>query len=445
MNKYKKDFPIFSNKKELTSFKESILDNKKYYVNKDFDYETCAYLDNAATSMICSDALNSVIEYDLFYRSNVHRGGHYLGDKSTDLYEDSRSVVSDFIGAVVPSEVVFTSGSTDSINLLVNSIKGIFKKGDIVLVSEAEHHSNFIPWKVLANDLGIEVKSIPLSDEGFVDIKSVQVDWSSVKVVSFTYVSNVLGVINDPKDIVKYIKKRVIESKKLNSGDEHVKENYPIIILDAAQAVSRIPINVKKLGIDAMFFSGHKMYGPMGIGVLWINRDIRERVKPYKTGGGMVESVVCNTNDECEIVYKDFPECLESGTPNVSGAVGLASACKYINKVGIDNIRKHEKFLLDYTFKEMDKLGDFEIYGSKNPEDKAGVISFNYKGIPAHDLASILDVEGVAVRSGYHCVMSWHKKKSIAGSVRVSLGIYNDESDIDKFINAVKKAKAIIL
>jgi len=431
MNKYKKDFPIFSEKLKKEFNKIGLIDESSSYINKNFNYENFAYLDSAATSMICENALRGVVEYEMYYRSNVHRGAHYLANKSTELYEEARKTIAKFINATVPSEIVFTKGATDGSNLIANSWgKHNLRKGDVILLSDSEHSSNSFPWESLADEIGCEINYIPTNKKGFLDLKSIKTDWTRVRVVAFPYVSNVLGVINSPKEVSKYVKKRVIEAKKLKGSDKNKKKYYPIIVLDGSQAVGKLPINVQKLGIDFLFFSGHKMYGPMGTGVLWMNRDLLNNMYPYQTGGGMLDG------------YKE--KIFEVGTPNVSGAIGLSLSAKYIESIGFDNIREHELEILKYTFQKMEDMGCFDIYGSKNPNEKSGVISFNAKNIPAHDLAAILDVEGVAIRAGYHCVLKWHKDNKYYGTARISFGIYTTKSDIDKFLKAVDKAYVIL-
>ena len=384
-----------------------------------------AYLDSAGTSQISKFVLDAVYDFETNHRANVHRGVHTLSEEASEMYEAARLKVSKFIGAVVPSEVVFTSGATESINIAAFSWGAHnLKKDDIVLVSEIEHHSNFVPWQEVCRMTGSQIKYIPIDNNGDLDIKNTNVDWSKVKLVAFTQVSNVIGRVNEVKDIVKNIKKAVGENQ------------MPKILVDGSQAVSHLPVNVQSFGIDFYAFSGHKMYGPMGIGVLWIKRDIFEELRPVKFGGGMINEVTYEKS-----TFAQMPEFLEAGTPNVSGAVGLGFACDYINQIGIENIIKHDTILMDYALNKLCEDKDIIIYGSPN----SSLIAFNVKNIPSHDLASVLDTCGVAVRSGHHCVMPWHKNQDVTTTARLSFGIYSDFSDIDQLILGISKAKGIFL
>lgn len=399
----KKDFPIF---KRVISGKRLV------------------YLDNAATSQVPMQVMNAVIDFDSNHRANVHRGLHTLSEEATKMYEEARETVAKFIGAVVPEEVVFVRNTTEAANLIAFSwIRNNLHKDDIILVSEVEHHSNLVPWQNLSKEMGFEIKFIPINSEGLLDIKSVNTDWEKVKFVAFNHVSNILGSVNNVKEISKYVKGK---SKNVR------------IFVDGAQSVPHIKINVQGYGIDFFAFSGHKMCGPMGIGVLWVNRNIFGELKPYNVGGGMIKEVTLEDAN-----YTVMPEFLEAGTPNVSGAIGLAAACHYLNSVGLENIHEHEKELTKYALEKLSERSDVEIYGSQNPEIKGGLITFNLRNIPSHDLASILNTEGVAVRSGQHCNMPWHKEH-VSTSTRLSLYFYNTKEDIDILIGGLDKAQKIL-
>lgn len=403
--KYKSDFPIL---------KRLINGNR------------LAYLDNAATSQVPTQVLDAVFDFETKHRSNVHRGVHTLSDESSNMYDESRKKVSDFIKAVVPEEVVFTSGSTDSLNLVAFSWgRKNLKKGDIVLVSEIEHHSNLVPWQEVCKEVKATLKYISISDSGSLDFKNINVDWSKVKFVSFTHISNVIGKVNNVKDIVKHIKKCI--------GD---KNKMPRILVDGSQAIAHIPVNMQKLGIDFYAFSGHKMYAPMGIGVLWVNRKIFNELTPSKFGGGMINEVSFK-----DISFAKMPEAFEAGTPNVSGAIGLAAACDYLSNIGMEKVMDHDREITEYAISRLNEDNNAVIYGFPD----SGVISFNIKKIPSHDLATVLDSVGVAVRSGHHCVMPWHKKQSITTTVRMSFAIYTCKEDIDQLIKGIHKAKELFL
>ncbi|PJC23661.1 cysteine desulfurase [candidate division WWE3 bacterium CG_4_9_14_0_2_um_filter_35_11] len=388
-----------------------------------------AYLDSAATSQISKYVLDAIYDFEVNHRANVHRGVHTLSEEASQMFEDARLKVSKFIGAVVPREVVFTSGCTDSINLVAYSW-GLsnLKRGDVVLVSEVEHHSNFVPWQEVCKMTGAEIKYISVDSNGDLDIKNTNVDWEKVKLVAFTQVSNVLGRIIDVKNVVKIIKKGYPSKIRATL--------MPKILVDGSQAIAHLPVNVQSFGIDFYAFSGHKMYGPMGIGVLWVNKEIFDELKPFKFGGGMINEVTYENSN-----FADMPERLEAGTPNVSGAIGIGAACDYISNIEIKNIVDHDKSLMDYVVSKLREDKDVIIYGSPN----SSLISFNVKNIPSHDLASVLDTCGVAVRSGHHCVMPWHKKQNVTTTVRVSFGIYSGFDDIDQLMEGIKKAKGMFL
>ncbi len=412
-NKWKKDFPILERK---------------------INNHQLVYLDNSATSQMPRQVLNAVIDFETNHRANVHRGIHTLSEESTDLYEQSREKVAKFIGAVVPSEIVFVRNTTEGINLVAHSWgKNNLGKGDIILTTEIEHHSDLVPWQIIAKENGCRLEFIPLDKNGMHDIKNTKVDWSKVKLVALSHVSNVLGTIIDIKEIVKYIKKRTAE----------VKSSMPKILIDGAQSVPHMHMNVQKLGIDFLTFSGHKMCAPMGIGVLWISRDIVSEMGVYLTGGGMIDQVEYRS-----ATYAKVPEKFEAGTPNVSGAIGLAAACDYLSCIGMDKIREHEIELTKYAIDQLKKRGDTNIFGITDlnliEKHRAGVVSFNLKGIASHDVATVLNVEGVAVRSGHHCVMPWHIKSGANTTLRASFYFYNDKTDVDALIKALYKAKEIL-
>lgn len=406
-NNLYKDFPILSKK----------INNKRLI-----------YLDNSSTSQILKPAVDAMNFYEFNYRANVNRGIHTLGEKSTEAYESSREAVANFIGANSKNELVFVKNSTEGINLVVNSWgeKNI-NKGDIILLSEAEHNSLLLPWQLLANKKGAKLVFYSVNTNGFIEYKNANIDYSKVKIVCFSYISNVLGSINDVKNISKYIQKK--------SG-----KNKPKIFIDATQAVGRIDIDCKKLGIDFLVFSGHKIYGPMGIGALWINNKNFSDITPYSVGGGTIKDI---TSDS--ISFKDIPYSLEAGTPNVTAAYGLKASVEYLQKVGIKKIREHDVSLVKYALSKLKKVKNIDIYGSSKPTDKVGIISYNIRNIPAHDLSSVLDSEGIEVRSGMHCNIPWHKNKKISSSVRISFGIYNTKEDIDDLIKGIQKAQNIFI
>ena len=396
------------------------------------------YLDNAATSQMPKQVMDAIVDFEFNHRANVHRGAHTLSGEATDMYENARKKIAEFIHAVVPQEIVFVKNSTEAVNTIAFSwARNNLHEGDVILVSKAEHHSNLVPWQMAAKDTGAVLVDIPLDENGLYDFKKVSVDWKKVRLVAINHVSNIFGSINDVKEISKYIKRRVAEANQ--ASKKEIEGLMPRIFLDASQSIPHFEVNVQKLGVDFMGFSGHKMCGPMGIGVLWVNRECFSQLRPFNTGGGMIRVV-----EHEKSTFTNIPEMFEAGTPNVSGAIGLAAAIDYLKSVGMENIFAHDKVLAKYALEQLLKRDDIEIYGSKNPEEKTGVITFNMKNISAHDVAVILDSEGVAVRSGHHCVMPWHMEQNQTTSVRMSLYFYNTQEDVDVFIKALDKVKIIV-
>lgn len=408
-------------------------------LDREINGKPLVYLDNAATSQIPTPVLEAMVEFEVNHRANVHRGAHTLSGEATDMYEQARETVASFLDAVVSAEVVFVKNSTDAINTVAFSwARPNLKEGDIILVSKGEHHSNLLPWQMVCKEKGCEIAEIPLNEEGFLDYKKINTDWTRVKFAALTHVSNVFGVENDIKEIVKFIKRRVAEAH--NTKDKKEIENLmPKILVDASQSVPHLPVSVKKLGCDFLTFSAHKMCGPMGLGVLWVNRDLFKDLKPFSTGGGMIDKVELQT-----ATFAKMPDLLEAGTPNVTGAVGLAAAINYLQKIGMDNINAHEKELVGYFFEKIKSRDDVIVYGSKDPERKLGVIVLNIKNKSAHDVAVVLDSEGIAVRSGHHCVMPWHMDQQYKTTLRVSFYFYNFKEDIDKLIMAFDKVHRIL-
>lgn len=409
-------------------------------LNRKVHDKRLVYLDNAATSQVPVQVLKAVEDFETNHRANVHRGVHVLSEEATNAYESARTIVSKFIGAVVPNEVVFVRNTTEAINLVAFAWgRKNIKEGDVILIGEAEHHSNLIPWQQLAEEKNASLAFIPISSEGILDLKGIDIDWTKVRLVAFNHASNVLGTITDAKEVVKFIKRRVIESKKLSGGEENNSDNFPRILIDGAQAVPHMPVNVQSIGCDFYAFSGHKMCGPMGIGVLWINRDLFDEIGEFLTGGGMIKEVTLEKS-----TFAKIPERFEGGTPNVTGAIGLAAACDYLSAIGMDNIREHEIKLANYLVEKLKSEDDIQIQGMQNSQDRSGVVSFNMTGVPSHDLAAVLDSEGVAIRSGQHCVMPWHVASGVRTTARASIYIYNDTDDIDVLVKALAKARKVL-
>jgi cysteine desulfurase / selenocysteine lyase len=386
--------------------------------------EDLVYLDNAATSQKPQQVIAAITDFYTNHNANVHRGIHTLSEEATDLYEGARKKVAQFIGASFPEEIVFTKGTTESLNRVAFewAIENL-KKGDVILTTEMEHHSNLVPWQIVADRLGVELKILPFDSTGDISLRVFEeaID-ERVKLVAVTHASNVFGTILPVKKICKLAKE--FDCK---------------VVVDGAQAIPHMHVNVASLGCDFYAFSGHKMLGPTGIGVLWVKRDLLENMPPYEYGGGMIDDVSANVSTWAEI-----PEKFEAGTPNVAGAVGLAAAIDYLEGVGMDEIKQHDISLNEYALSALSQVVGLEILGPKDPKKRTGLVTFNVTGIHSHDISAVLNSEGVAVRSGHHCAQLLHKRCNIHSSTRASFYFYNTKEDVDKLIIGLEKAKRIL-
>lgn len=403
----KKDFPILSRK---------------------INGHPLVYLDNAATSQKPQQVVDAISDYYQNHNANVHRGIHTLGDESTRMYEESRETVANFIGAKDPHELLFTRNTTEGINLVAFSW-GLQNLGsdDQVVVTELEHHSNLVTWQRVCQLTGAKLVHLPIDGNGDLALDYLKsLVNQSTKLVALTHVSNVLGTIVDVQHIAKEIKR-----------DSDAK-----ILLDAAQSVPHMPIHVNDLYIDFMAFSGHKMCGPMGIGGLWVKKDVLKTLDPFLVGGGMIDQVSRETS-----TWAELPDRFDAGTPNVADAVGLAAACDYLKNVGMLEIQEHEKELIKYAlekFAELENKDLVTLYGSRDVETRSGIITFNVNGVHAHDVAQILDREcGVAIRSGHHCNQILLESLDTNATCRASFYLYNTTSDIDILIEGLRQVKKI--
>ena len=399
-NEIKNDFPILSH---------------------EVNGQSLHYLDNAATTQKPELVLNAIDKYNRKNNANPHRGAHYLSVKATEKYEKGRERVKEFINANQAEEIIFTRNTTESLNLLAYSFaEKELESGDEVLISTAEHHSNILPWQQLSKRKDIKLKYLDINENGEIPFQEIKDKINkNTKILSITHMSNVTGLINDIQKITNYAHKKGV-----------------YVIVDGAQAVPHLKVDVQKLDVDFYAFSGHKMLGPMGIGVLYGKKDLLEEMPPFLTGGGMIEYVQKSSSS-----FAPIPERFEAGTPNVEGVVGLSAAIDYLEKIGMERVFEHEKKLLEYALNEMVKLDYLEIYGPKNIENKGGIISFNIEGVHSHDSATIIDSKGVAVRSGHHCAQPLMAELGINSALRASFYIYNDREDIDALIEGIKKAK----
>jgi cysteine desulfurase/selenocysteine lyase len=380
------------------------------------------YLDSGATSQKPSVVLDAERSYYENHNANVHRGAHTLGDEATQLYQDSREKVVKFIGAK-SEEVIFVRNTTEAINLVAYSWgMDNLKEGDVIVTTLMEHHANLVPWQQVAKRMGAKVEVVGLTDDGLIDMDDYEKKLKmKPKLVSFVHVSNALGMINPVREMTKLAHK---------AG--------AVVLVDGAQAVPHMKVDVSEIGCDFYAFSGHKMLGPMGIGVLWGRKEILESMSPFLTGGGMINEVYVDHSTWAEGVEK-----FEAGTPNVAGAVGLASAIDYLENLGLENVREHDRMITEYALEKLKPLENLKILGTKNPELRSGSVSFEYTGVHAHDVATILDSEGVAVRSGHHCTMPLHNYLGVIASIRASFNVYTTKEDIDSLVTALTKVKEV--
>jgi cysteine desulfurase/selenocysteine lyase len=396
------DFPIF----------------KKKINGKDL-----VYLDNASTTQKPYSVINSITDFYSNYNSNIHRAVYQLAEEATELYEQSRKKIANFIN-VRPEEIIFTRNTTESINLIAHSwARSNLKKDDVIAITEIEHHSNIVPWQILCQEIGTRLEYVGIDESGFLDIEYLieLISSRKVKLISISHMSNVLGTIVPIERIVK------------------TAHQYDIpVIVDGAQSVPHMPVDVKKLDCDFLVFSAHKMLGPTGVGVLYAKKELLEKMKPFMAGGDMIKEVFkFHTN------YNEVPYKFEAGTPNIADVVGFGAAVEYLEKIGMENIRNHEIYLTEYALESMQSLKCITIYGPRDSKFRGGVISFNIADIHPHDLATIMNDHGIAIRSGHHCAQVLMQRLDVPATSRASFYIYNTKEEIDKFVNAIKEAGRI--
>ncbi len=385
-----------------------------------------AYLDSAATSQKPQMVIDRIKKYYNQENANVHRGIYALSEKATSEYESVREKVVRFIGASDTNEIVFTKGATEGINIIANGLD--WEEEDEIVITEMEHHSNIVPWqeKIKNSNLKFKIENIlkfvPINEEGLLDLQVLhKIITKNTTIIALTYVSNVLGTINPIKKIVQ-------EIKQLNQN--------ALVLVDASQAVSHFPVNVQDLGCDFLVFSGHKMCSPTGIGILWGRKELLEQIKPYQYGGSMISRV-----EKYNAKFADVPYKFEAGTPHIAGAIGLGAGIDFLEQIGMKSIEKHSRDLTDYADSVLSKVSNLEIYGAS--QNRIGCVSFNVRGVHAHDVAQILDEQNIAVRAGHHCAMPLHTRLGISASVRASFYLYNSKKDIDKLIEALEKVKKV--
>lgn len=397
-----------------------------YEIRRDFPIldtevngEKLVYLDNAATTQKPQKVIDHMVDYYTNCNANIHRGVHALSQRATQMYEDAREKVKKFIGAEENCQVIFTYGTTFSINLLASCLKNEIDKGDEIWVLSTEHHSNIVPWQFLCQRTGAVIKNIPIKDDGTILWEEFEQAFTQkMKVLSVQHISNALGNVYPIEEIIR-------KAKSVGA----------ITIVDGAQAVGHKKIDVLELDVDFYVSSGHKMYAPTGIGFLYGKKHMLEKLPPYQGGGDMIKTVSFQ-----KTTYADLPYRFEAGTPNICGAIALGFAIDYINELGIENIQRYEHSLLEYCTQRLGEFDNMKIYGNKDLSQRAGVVSFNIDGIHPYDVGVVLDKMGIAVRTGHHCTQPTMDFYNIPGTVRASFALYNTKEEVDKLCEGVEKA-----
>ncbi|MFU8691831.1 cysteine desulfurase [Rossellomorea sp. FS2] len=379
------------------------------------------YLDSAATSQKPISVIEAVSDYYKGYNSNVHRGVHTLGTRATDGYEGAREKVRYFINAATTEEVIFTRGTTTSINTVAASYgRANVEEGDEIVITHMEHHSNIIPWQQLAKEKGAVLKYVPLQEDGTITLEDVRATITSkTKIVAIMMVSNVLGTMNPIKEITKI-----------------AHENGAVMMVDGAQAAPHMKIDVQDLDCDFFAFSGHKMVGPTGIGVLYGKKKHLEAMEPVEFGGEMIDFVGLYDS-----TWKELPWKFEGGTPIIAGAIGLGAAIDFLEDIGLSNIEAHEHKLAAYALEKMSAVEGMKIFGPQDPAQRAGLVTFNIDDVHPHDVATVLDSEGIAVRAGHHCAQPLMKWLNVSATARASFYLYNTEEEIDRLVAGLVKTK----
>ncbi|MDR7394427.1 MAG: cysteine desulfurase [Armatimonadota bacterium] len=391
-------------------------------LQRSLDGKPLVYLDSAATSQKPRAVLEALQRYYEEYNANVHRGLYRIAERATLAYEEARAKVAAFVGAR-PEELVFTRGTTEAINLVAYAWGDAFvRAGDEVLVTEMEHHSNLVPWQLLAQRRGARLRVLKVRPEdGTLDLDSLdRLLTERTRIVAVTHQSNVVGTINP----VRYI-------------SERAHAVGAVVVVDGAQSVPHMPVRVAELGCDFLAFSGHKMCGPTGIGALWGRRELLEAMPPFHGGGEMIERVELEHS-----TYKDPPHRFEAGTPNIAGAIALGVAVEYLRALGMEAVREHEKALVRYAMAQLAELRGLRLYGPKDPELRGGALAFSLEGVHPHDVAQVLDEQGVCVRAGHHCAQPLHRALGLAATARASVYLYNTAEDIDALVRGLERVRA---
>ena len=388
------------------------------------DGKKLVYLDNAATTQKPIQVIDAISDYYKNNNSNIHRAVHALAEESTEAFEQTRDKVAEFLNIKDAQEIIFVKGTTEAINLVANAWgRDNVKEGDIIVTTEYEHHSNIVPWQLLTQDKKAQLKYIDINDNGelMIDQLDEYLSTGKVKLVAFSHVSNVLGTITPVKEII---------SKCKNAGVK--------TLIDGAQAVPHMKVDLTELDCDFYAFSAHKMLGPTGVGVLWAKKEILEKMIPYQGGGDMIREV-----HKYETTWNDLPYKFEAGTPNIADVIGFKTAIEYLQKIGMENIRNHELELTKYALEQMEKVPGITLYGAKEPEKRGGVVSFNFNDVHPHDVGTIIDKDGVAIRSGHHCAQVLMEKLNVAATNRASFYIYTTKEEIDVLIASLQNVAKV--
>ena len=398
-NPYRRDFPVA----------EQIINGKRL-----------AYLDSAATTLKPTSVIDEMDRYYRLETANVHRGLYWLSENATTKFEATRDKITTLINSPDRKQVIFTKGTTESVNLVAQSyVRHFLNEGDEILLSQMEHHSNIVPWQLVAEEKKLKIKIIPINQQGEIILEEYQkLLTPRVKLVSVVYVSNALGTINPVKEMIQ-------SAHKIGAK----------VFIDAAQAIAHLKVDVQDLDVDFLGFSGHKMFGPTGVGILYAKEELLNMMPPYQGGGDMIDVVTFE-----KTTYNNLPHKFEAGTPAISAVIGLGSAVDYLNQVGIETIQKIEDELLEYATKKLSSIPGFRIYGTA--KKKASVISFALEGIHPHDIATLIDKEGIAIRTGHHCTQPLMKFFDVPATCRASLSIYNNQADIDQLYAGLIKVKS---
>jgi len=382
------------------------------------DGNRLVYLDNAATTQKPRVVINAIIEFYRKYNANIHRGLHYLSEKSTEMYEHTREHVADFIGGVDPKEIIFTRGTTESINLVAYTWgEENINEGDEIVITEMEHHANLVPWVQLAKKKKAILKRIPITFCGHLDQSNInEIITPKTKLLALTHMSNVLGTINPVKELTALAHK-----------------HGAIVLADGAQSTPHLKVDVKELGVDFYAFSSHKMLGPTGVGVLYGKKALLEAMPPFNMGGEMIREVRFD-----HVTWAELPNKFEGGTPNIADVVAFDAALHYLEEIGMDNLRQHEMDLTKYTIDNLSAIPGLEIQGPQEMEQRGGAVSFTDNDLHPHDISTYLDSKGIAIRAGHHCAQPLMSILGKIATARASLYIYNNEADVDALVNALK-------